>query len=142
MVLIPSSLTLLKTGTGCILDEADVVTSSVSSRFLCSVSTISDNSKPELASSIKSHKLGYYSYQYPWQAKCQLLNLFTIFPVIQKYLGHNPANKKIVHSLSDFRLALLWLLIPLWIQSSLFLISELHLLIEVFIEIHDILDMP
>ena len=34
------------------LDEPDVITSSVSSGFLCSVSTLSDNSKPQLAPSI------------------------------------------------------------------------------------------
>ena len=39
------------------LDEPDPITSSVSSGFLCSVSTISDNSKPQLALSIRSHKL-------------------------------------------------------------------------------------
>ena len=33
------------------LDEPDVITSSVSSGFLCSVSTLSDNSKPQLAPS-------------------------------------------------------------------------------------------
>ena len=39
------------------LDEPDVITSSVSSGFLCSVSTLSDNSKPQLAPSIHTHKL-------------------------------------------------------------------------------------
>ena len=34
------------------LDEPDVITSSVSSGFLCSVSTLSDNSKLQLAPSI------------------------------------------------------------------------------------------
>ena len=40
------------------LDEPDIITSSVSSGFLCSVSTLSDNSKLKLAPSIRSHKLG------------------------------------------------------------------------------------
>ena len=39
------------------LDEPDAIKFSVSSGFLCSVSTHSDNSKPQLASSIRSHKL-------------------------------------------------------------------------------------
>ena len=39
------------------LGEADTIPSSVSSGFLCSVSTISDNSKLQLAPSIRSHKL-------------------------------------------------------------------------------------
>ena len=39
------------------LDEPDAITSSVSSWFLCLVSTLSDNSKLQLASSIRSHKL-------------------------------------------------------------------------------------
>ena len=39
------------------LDEPDVITSSVSSGFLCLVSTLSDNSKLQLAPSIQTHKL-------------------------------------------------------------------------------------
>ena len=37
--------------------EPNAITSSVSSGFLCSVSTFSDTSKPQLAPSIRSHKL-------------------------------------------------------------------------------------
>ena len=39
------------------LQESDAITSSVSSGFLHSVSTISDNSKPQLAPSIRTCKL-------------------------------------------------------------------------------------
>ena len=39
------------------VDEPDAITSSVSSGFLCSVSTLSDTSKLQLAPSIRSHKL-------------------------------------------------------------------------------------
>ena len=39
------------------LDEPDFITSSVSSGFLCLVSTISDNSKLQLAPSLHTHKL-------------------------------------------------------------------------------------
>ena len=42
---------------GCLLNEPDAITSSVSSGFLCLVSTLSDNSKLQLAPSIRSHKL-------------------------------------------------------------------------------------
>ena len=38
-------------------EEPDAITSSVSSGFLHSVSTLSDNSKPQLAPSIRTHKL-------------------------------------------------------------------------------------
>ena len=41
------------------LDDPNVITSSVSSGFLCSVSSISDTSKPQLAPSIRSCKLWY-----------------------------------------------------------------------------------
>ena len=41
------------------LQESDAVTSSVSSGFLHSVSTISDNSKPQLAPSIRTRKLWF-----------------------------------------------------------------------------------
>ena len=39
------------------LEEPDAITSSVSSGFFCSVSTLSDNSKPQLAPTIQIHKL-------------------------------------------------------------------------------------
>ena len=41
------------------LDEPDAIPSSVSSGFLCSVSTLCDNSKLQLAPSIRSHTLWY-----------------------------------------------------------------------------------
>ena len=39
------------------LDEPDAIKSSISSGFLCSVSNLSDNSKPQLAPSIRTYKL-------------------------------------------------------------------------------------
>ena len=39
------------------LDKPDAIPSSVSSGFLCLVSTLSDHSTPQLAPSIRSHKL-------------------------------------------------------------------------------------
>ena len=41
------------------MDEPDVITSSVSSGFLCLVSTASDTSKPQLVPHIRSHKLWF-----------------------------------------------------------------------------------
>ena len=58
-------------GLGASFDEPDVMTSSVSSGFLSLVYTISDNSKLQLALSIKSHKL--------W---CQALALLLPIPLI------------------------------------------------------------
>ena len=55
------------------LDEPDAVPSSVSSGFLHSLSTLSDNSKLQLASSIRSHKL--------W---CQAWALLAPVPVATK----------------------------------------------------------
>ena len=55
------------------LDEPDAITSSVSSWFLHLVSTISDTSKPQLAPSIRSHKL--------W---CQASALLTPVPLATK----------------------------------------------------------
>ena len=58
--------------------EPDSIISSVSSRFLHSVSTISDTSKLQLAPRIKSCKLwcqaGDYFCLYQWQARCKHLN--------------------------------------------------------------------
>ena len=58
-----------------LFDEADAVPSSVSSGFLCLVSTHSDNSRLQLASSVKcihySARLGYHFYLYHRWVKCQ-----------------------------------------------------------------------
>ena len=60
------------------LDEPDAITSSVSSRFLHSVNTLSDNSKHQLASSKRSHKLGarlgLFLPLCLWLPRCQHLN--------------------------------------------------------------------
>ena len=52
---LPDSIETLELETS--LDESDAIASSVSSGFLCSVRTIADASKPQLASSFRSHKL-------------------------------------------------------------------------------------
>ena len=103
------------------LEETDAITSSVSSGFLCSVSTISDTSKPQLAPIICTHKL--------WcQARALLapVSLATKMPaskLIRYFSSHpaafgfgastppdnislNSANRKVDQSLSDFQTGL------------------------------------
>ena len=102
------------------LDEPDVITSSsVSSGFLCLVYTLSDNSKPQLAPSIRTHKL--------W---CQARSLLALVSLATKMLesklicyfsSHpaafgfwastppdnislNSANRKADQSLTDFQI--------------------------------------
>ena len=58
------------------LDESDAITSSVSSGFLHSVTTLSDNAKPQVAPSIGSHKL--------W---CQARALLAPVPLAAKMLA-------------------------------------------------------
>ena len=70
------------------LDEHDAIPSSVASEFLCLVSTLSDNSKLQLAPSIRSHKL--------W---CQARALLALVPLVTKmsasklicYFSNHPA---------------------------------------------------
>ena len=60
------------------LDEPDAIPSSVSSGFFCPVSTLSDNSKLQLAPSIKSHKLCCKARALlapvPWLPRCMHSN--------------------------------------------------------------------
>ena len=111
---IPSSLIHLDTS----LDESVVITSSGSSGFLCSVSTLSDNSKSQLAPSICTHKL--------WcQARAPLAPVSLATKISASQLFHyssshptafafwaststdnitlNSANRKAHQSLSDFQ---------------------------------------
>ena len=67
------------------LDEPDAIPSSVFSGFLCSVSTLSDNSKPQLAPSIRSCKL--------W---CQAKALLAPVP-----LATTMSASKLIHSFSS-----------------------------------------
>ena len=77
-VLVLFSLTPIKTlELDASFDEPDTMPSSVPSGFLCSFSTISDNSKLQLASSIKfklwcQARVMLLAVQ--WQEKCQPLN--------------------------------------------------------------------
>ena len=60
------------------LDEPDAIQFSVSSGFLCLVSTLSDNSKLQLAPTIRSHKvcarLGLFLYPCLWLPRCLYIN--------------------------------------------------------------------
>ena len=67
------------------LDEPDAIPSSVSSGFLHSVSTLSDNSRLQLAPSIRSHKL--------W---CQARALLTPMPLATKMSAY-----KLIHYFSS-----------------------------------------
>ena len=80
------------------LDEPDAIPSLVSSRFLCSVSTLSDNSKLQLASSIRSCKL--------W---CQTWALLAPVPLATKM-----STSKLIHYFSSHPAAFgFWSLTPL-----------------------------
>ena len=80
------------------LDEPDAIPSSVSSGFLCSVSTLSDNSKPQIAPSIRCHKL--------W---CQARALLAPVPLATKMSA-----SKLIHYFSSHSTAFrFWSLTPL-----------------------------
>ena len=65
------------------LDEPDAITSSVSSGFLCLVSTLSGNSKLQLAPCIRSHKLWCQARallaSVPWATKMSVSKLICYF---------------------------------------------------------------
>ena len=118
-------------------DKPDVMISLVSSGFLWSINTVSVtvNCSLLLGSVFMNYvaRMGHHFCLDYWWAKCQLLNWFSVFPVIQQHLG----SRHICHQTRSlwilpirrliFRLALVQLLMTLWIQSSIFPILELHL---------------
>ena len=100
------------------LQESDAITSSVSSGFLHSVSTISDSSKPQLAPSIRTHKL--WCQARALLAPVSLATKMSASKLIQYFSSHpaafgfwastppdnislNLANRKVDQSLSDFQ---------------------------------------
>ena len=126
------------------LEEPDALTSSISSGFLHLVSTLSDNSKLQLAPSIHNPKL--------WcQAKTlfvpvslatkmstsKLIHYFSSHPAAFGFRASTPpdnislnsANRKADQSLSDFRLVWVPLHMLLLTQNNLFLIFRLPWLI-------------
>ena len=102
---------------GASFEELDVTTLSVSSRFLCLVSTISDTNKLQLAPSSKSHELWCQARAllllYHWQARYQskLIHCFFNQPAAFGFWSSLPpdnttlnlVNKKTDQSLSDFQ---------------------------------------
>ena len=103
------------------LQESDAVTSSVSSGFLHSVSTISDNSKPQLAPSIHTHKLWCQARDLltpvslaTKMSASKLIRYFSSHPAAFGFWASTPpdnislnsANRKVDQSLSDFQTGL------------------------------------
>ena len=94
------------------LDEPDVITSLVSSGFLHSVSTLSDNSKPELAPSNHIHKLWCQARALPAPVSgSKLIHYFSSHPAAFGFWASTPpdnitlnsASRKVDQSLSDFQ---------------------------------------
>ena len=98
------------------LDEPDATTSSVSSGFLHLVSTLSDNSKPQLAPSIHTHKLWCQTRALPApvslatkMSASKLIHYFSSHPAAFGFWASIPpdnislnfANRKVDQSLSD-----------------------------------------
>ena len=103
------------------LQESDAVTSSVSSGFLHLVSTISDNSKPQLAPSIRTCKLWCQARALltpvslaTKMSASKLIRYFSSHPAAFGFLASTPpdnislnsANRKVDQSLSDFQTGL------------------------------------
>ena len=103
------------------LEEPNAITSSVSSGFLCSVSTLSDNSKPQLAPSIHTCKL--WCQARALLAPVSLATKMSVSKLIHYFSSHpaafgfwastppdnislNSANRKVDQSLSDFQTGL------------------------------------
>ena len=100
------------------LDELDAIMSSVSSGFLCSVSTLSDYSKPWLASSIRSCKLWCQARALlapvslaTKMSASKLIHYFSSYPTAFIFQSTTPpdnitltsANRKADQNLSDFQ---------------------------------------
>ena len=103
------------------LEEPDDITSSVSSVFFHSVSTLSDNSKPQLAPSIRTHKLWCQAMALLAPVSLatkisasKLIHYFSSHPVAFGFWASTPpdnislnsANRKVDQSLSDFQTGL------------------------------------
>ena len=103
------------------LEEPDAITSSVSSGFLCLVSTLSDNSKLRLAPSIHTHKLWCQARALlapvslaTKMSTSKLIHYFSSHPAAFGFWASTPpdnirlnsANRKVDQSLSDFQTGL------------------------------------
>ena len=103
------------------LQESDAITFSVSSGFLHSVSTVSDNSKPQLAPSIRTRKLWCQARALlatvslaTKMSASKLIRYFSSHPAAFGFWASTPpdnislnlANRKVDQSLSDFQTGL------------------------------------
>ena len=126
------------------LEEPDAITSSVSSGFLCLVITLSDNSKPQLAPRIHTHKLWCQARALlapvslaTKMSASKLIHYFSSHPAALGFWASTPpdiiflnsANRKVDQSLQIFRLVCVPQHMLLLTQSNLFLISRLPWLI-------------
>ena len=99
-------------------EEPDAITSSVSSGFLCLVSTLSDNSKLQLAPNIHTHKLWCHARAVLTPVSLatnisasKLIHYFSSHPAAFGFWASTPpdnislnsANRKADQSLSDFQ---------------------------------------
>ena len=100
------------------MQEPDAITSSVSSGFLCSVNTLSDNSKLQLAPTIQTHKLWCQARALlapvslaTKMSASKLIHYFSSHPAAFGFWASTPpdnislnsANRKVDQSLSDFQ---------------------------------------
>ena len=100
------------------LEEPDAITSSVSSGFFCSVSTLSDNSKPQLAPNIHTCKLWCHARALlapvslaTKMSASKLIHYFSSHPAAFGFQASTPpdnislnsANRKVDQFLSDFQ---------------------------------------
>ena len=126
------------------LKKPDIVLLLVSSGFLHSIITISYTSKPQLASSIKSHWFWCLArallIPVPMADKMSASTLiwyFSSHPAVFGFqsslppdiISLNPANRKTYQSLSNFQTSIGAAFMPLLIWRSLFLVPEQMLLI-------------
>ena len=103
------------------LEESDAITSAVSSGFLYWVSTLSDNSKPQLAPSIHTHKLWFQARALlapvslaTKMSASKLICYFSSHPAAFGFWASTPpdnislnsANRNVDQSLSDFQTGL------------------------------------
>ena len=106
------------TRTECTLDEADAITSSVSSNFLHLVNTVSDTTRLQLVPSIKSLKVWFQVTALPLpflqegkMSGSKFIHYFSGYPAVFAFcaslppddISQNPTNKRIDHSLSEFQ---------------------------------------
>ena len=126
------------------LQESDAVTSSVSSGFLYSVSTISDNSKLQLAPSIHTHKLWCQARALlapvsmaTKMSASKLIHYFSSHPATFGFRASTPPDNISLNS-ANRKVALVVTLSSLpEAEGDVIPVSEVH---ELLLQIHGILD--